>query len=90
VPFECGKIYVGQTGRSIKTDFSCISILDNATGYIDRVIKENIETRLHPTNFNRDCGFMLSRSWYPVTNMLKQYRDTPILKQALNSLASSH
>jgi hypothetical protein len=47
---------------------------------------------LHPKNFNRDGGFTLSRSWYLVTNMLKQYGDTPIRKQgqAKQALDSAH
>jgi hypothetical protein len=59
-------------------DFSSISILDEATGYMDHVIKEAIEIRLHLRSFNRDDGFTLSQSWYPVTNMLKQYRHTNV------------
>jgi hypothetical protein len=59
IPCECGKAYVGQTGRSM---------LDKATGCMDRLMKEAIEIRLNTGNFNR--GFMLSRAWYPVMNML--------------------
>jgi hypothetical protein len=65
--------HIFETGYNI--DLS-ISILGKATGYMDCVIKEAIEIRLHPKNFNRDSGFTLSRSWYPVTNMLKQYSHT--------------
>jgi hypothetical protein len=63
-----------DTGHNI--DFKGIAILDKATGQMDCVIKEVIEIRLHPKNFNRDGGFTLSRSWYLVMNMLKQYRHT--------------
>jgi hypothetical protein len=77
-----------DTGHNI--NFSNISILDKATGYMDRVIKEAIEIKLHANNINRDGGFNLSRSWYPTVNMLKQYRRAPIRiqdqdKQALDS-----
>jgi hypothetical protein len=41
---------------------------------MDRVIKEAIEIKLHANIINRDGGFNLSRSWYPIMNMLKQYR----------------
>jgi hypothetical protein len=34
--------------------FSSNSTLDNATGYMDCMIKEAVEIRLHPRNFNRD------------------------------------
>jgi hypothetical protein len=47
------------------------------------IIKEITEVKLHPSKFNRGGGFTLGQSWYPVTNMVKQYRDTPIQKQAL-------
>jgi hypothetical protein len=65
-----------ETAHNI--DFSSISILDKATGYIDHMIKEATEIMLHPRNLNMDGGFTLSQSWYPLTNMLKQYKDTPI------------
>jgi hypothetical protein len=77
----------GQPEKSVadlkrhNIDFSRISILDKATGYRDRKIKEAVEIRLYPRNFNRDGGFTLSRSWFPVTNLLKQYRDPPIQRQ---------
>jgi hypothetical protein len=69
-----------------------VSILDKATGCMDHEIKEAIEIRFHPNNFNRDGGFTLSRSWYPVTNMLRQYRNTPIWNQgqAKQALDSTH
>jgi hypothetical protein len=56
---------------------------------MDRVIKEAIEIKLHD-NINRDGGFNLSRSWYPIMNMLKQYTRAPIRiqdqdKQTLDS-----
>jgi hypothetical protein len=69
-----------ETGNS--TDFSSMSILDTTTGYAECMIKEATEIRLHPRKFNRDRGFTLSQSWYPVINMLKQYRDPTIQRQA--------
>jgi hypothetical protein len=38
---------------------------------MDCVIKEAIEIKLHANNINRDGDFNLSRSWYPIMNMLK-------------------
>jgi hypothetical protein len=58
-----------ETGHNV--DFSSISILDKATGYKDHVIKEAIEIKLYPNNFNRDGGFTLSWSWYLLMNVLK-------------------
>jgi hypothetical protein len=48
---------------------SSTTTLDKAQGYMDCLIKEAIEMRLHPRNFNRDGGFNLSQPGYPV----KQY-----------------
>jgi hypothetical protein len=53
-----------------RIDFSSTSVLDKVTGYMDRIVKETIEIRLNTANINRDGGFMLSRAWYPVLNML--------------------
>jgi len=63
-------------------DFSSTSILVMATGYMDHMIKEALEIRLHSRNFNGDGGFTLSQPWYPVTKMFKQYRDPPFQRQA--------
>jgi hypothetical protein len=56
------------------------------------MIKRAIEIRLHPKNFNRDGGFILSQSWYLVTNMIKENRDTLIRKQgqAKQALHTTH
>jgi hypothetical protein len=50
-------------------NFSSTAILHKAPGYTDLLIKEAIETRLHPRNFN----FNLNWFWYLVTNMTKKY-----------------
>jgi hypothetical protein len=52
-------------------DFSSISGLDKAAGYVDCMIKEAIEIRLNLRNFNRVGSFILIWSWYLVSNMLK-------------------
>jgi hypothetical protein len=59
-----------EAGQNI--DFNNITILDKVTRYMDRLVKEAIEIRNHPSNFSRDGSFTLSRAWQPVTNMLKQ------------------
>jgi hypothetical protein len=52
--------------RSIDTahriNFSGTSKLCTDTRYMDRLIEEPIEIRLHPNNLNRDEGFSLSPS----------------------------
>jgi hypothetical protein len=49
-----------------------------ALGYIDCLIKEAVEIRLHPRNFNRDVGFNFSWPWYPLTDMMKQYQNSSL------------
>jgi hypothetical protein len=39
------------------------------------------EMRTYPKNFNQDRSCNPSQSWYPVTNMIKQYSDEPIWRQ---------
>jgi hypothetical protein len=110
IPCECGKVYVGETGRSIEAwlkehrrhirlnqpeksavaehsittshriIFDGTIKLGTATKYMDRLVKEAIEIRLHPDNFNRD-GFNLSHTWRPIINMLKLPRSAPMAKQ---------
>jgi hypothetical protein len=54
-------MYLGQPGRKgHNTDFSSISILDEATRYVDCMIKKAIEMKLHHISFNRDGGFTVS------------------------------
>jgi hypothetical protein len=56
-----------NTGHQI--DFSNISVLDRASGYMDRLFKEAFQIRLNYKNFNRDSGFTLNRAWNPVTKL---------------------
>jgi hypothetical protein len=58
--------------------FSSTAILDKAPVCIDNLIKEAVEVRPNPINFNWYRGFNLSWSWYPVSNMIKQHREQPI------------
>jgi hypothetical protein len=54
------------------TEFGNITVLDKTLGYMECLIKETTEIRLHPRNFNRDRAFNLSWSWYLLTNIIKQ------------------
>jgi hypothetical protein len=53
--------HIFQIGHNIY--FGSIYILHKATGYMDHVTKEAIEIKLHPSNFNKDSGFIISQSW---------------------------
>jgi hypothetical protein len=46
------------------------SIFNRTSGYVDCLVKEAIEIHLNKNNFNRDCGFMLSQAWSPITELL--------------------
>jgi hypothetical protein len=56
-----------ETGHS--TDFSSTStsVPFKALGYMNCLIKDAIEIRLHPRNFKRDLGFNLTREWSDAT-----------------------
>jgi hypothetical protein len=41
-------------------------------GYMDRIIRETIETELHPNNMNTEVGFRLSKIWKPLICSLKK------------------
>jgi hypothetical protein len=53
-----------------KIDFSNVSVLDRASGYMDRLAKEAIQIRLNQNYINKDNGFTMSRAWNPVTKLL--------------------
>jgi hypothetical protein len=101
IPCECGKTYIGQTNRTIKTrrkehmrhlrlgqpdksavaqhaletghrvEFNKTCRLARTKGYMDRIIKEAIEIKLHPDNINRDGGYILNRAWQPAIHRIR-------------------
>jgi hypothetical protein len=64
-----------NTGHQI--DFNIISVLDRASGYMDRLVKQAFQIRLNYKNFNRDSGFTLSWAWNPVTKLLFKHDTYP-------------
>jgi hypothetical protein len=57
-----------------RIEFEEVTVLTRSAGYTDRLVKEAIEIRLHPNNFNRDNGFILSHAWHPLINQLHKAR----------------
>jgi hypothetical protein len=40
---------------------------------MNRIVREAIETELHPYNINREGGFCLSKSWKSLIAFLKTF-----------------
>jgi hypothetical protein len=64
-----------------RIDFHDASKLKTATRYMDRLVREAIEIRLYPDNFNRDDGFNLSYAWRPIIKMLQLPNSAPMANQ---------
>jgi hypothetical protein len=45
---------------------------------MDRLVREAIEIRLHPDNFNRDDGFNLTYAWRPIIRILQTSNSAPM------------
>jgi hypothetical protein len=52
---------------------------------MDCLVKEAFEILLNTSNITEDIGFILSQTWYPVTNMLTKKQT-----QAVQALYSAH
>ena len=48
-------------------DFCGTSLLGITSGYVDGLVKEEVEIRLTKNNCNTDGGFILSHAWSPIT-----------------------
>jgi hypothetical protein len=64
-----------------RIDFDGASKLGTATRYMDRLVREAIEIRLHTDNFNRDDGFNLSHAWRLIIKILQLPNSAPMANQ---------
>jgi hypothetical protein len=63
--------HVLDTGHTM--EFNNTHRLVKTKGYIDRLVKEAIEIKLHPNNISRDSGFMLSQVWRPLLQQIETH-----------------
>jgi hypothetical protein len=57
--------YVINTGHEIQFE-KTHRLIPTAT-CVDQIVKEATEMRLHPRNFYREAGFVLSQTWQPIS-----------------------
>jgi hypothetical protein len=58
-----------------RIQFHNSSILATKARYMAHIVREAIETELHPYNINREGGFCLSKSSKPLIGFQKNFRD---------------
>jgi hypothetical protein len=57
-----------ETGH--KKEFNNTSRLARTKGYMDCIVKEEIEIQVNP-NINRDGSYVLSRAWWPALRQIQ-------------------
>jgi hypothetical protein len=68
---------VALVRTNVCIQFHNSSILATKTRYRDRIVREAIETEIHPYNINGEGGFSLSKSWKPLIGSLKLSGNDP-------------
>jgi hypothetical protein len=80
--------HIMDTGHNMK--FDNIHRLAKVKGYMYRVVKEATEIQFHPNNFNRDNGFILSKTLQPLFLQLHNNTANHNTDQAQQSSDSAH
>jgi hypothetical protein len=45
-------------------------VLAKTSGYMDELVRETVDVKLHPDNINREEGFKHIKAWNPTTRIL--------------------
>ena len=92
IPCECGKVYIGETGRPMQDRikehetfdspvprplWNEVKFIDNDPYYYTRRVKA-IHIRLHPDNINMDSGIEMPEAWMP---MIKKNNNRRAVRQ---------
>jgi hypothetical protein len=59
----------GSTESGHRIKFHESQVLPKTSGYMDWLVNEAIEIKLHPENMNREEGFKPSKAWNPSTRL---------------------
>jgi len=74
---EKSRVAKNSSSTSQCINFRGTSLLDITWGYVDCLVKEAIEIHLNKNNVNKDCGFITSQAWSPITNRLMKVEAGP-------------